>query len=498
MKATSLKLARIVPLLAVLLAATLPMRTLAQPEVEEHYYVIHLDGQRSGWMHETTTTDGDRLTSATELRFEIKRGKIKIAITMQSEFVETLDHKPISMTSTQAMASMPITTRVTFNDDHLEIEIIQNGITSTQTQPLPEGVWLTPGGAKEFFNRRRQAGAEEIVFRSLDPMSGISPTTTTYTDFSEETVEVYGRDVPATKATVTNSASPGLSSIEYFDSKGQMLKSITQLGGFHMSVLAADKELAMAQLDPPELMQSTFVTPKGNIRRPRKVEEATYILRLPNAKLADLPVLPSQTFERIDEHSIRLSVTMGDIESSEDRPGEEYTQASTMVNKDDPVIRQLAMSARPSGDAPDEIRAEAMRRAVFHHIDEKNLGVGIATASEVARTGVGDCTEHATLLAAMLRADEIPSRTVSGLVFVSSFEGSKDIFGYHMWTQGWIVENGKGRWVDLDATLGPKTRFDATHIALSVSSLADGESNNALIALVPLLGELEIEIEETK
>lgn len=480
------------------LIAVIPTRAFAQPKVEENYYVIHLDGQRSGWMRETSTIDDDTLTSAAEIRFEIKRGKMTIAITMESEFVETLDHKPISMTSTQSMASMPVTTHVKFLDDKLEVKVTQNGTTSTQTQPLPEGAWLTPGGAEEYFNMRREAGADKISIRTLDPLSGIAPTVSTYTNFIDETISVYGREVASTRATLTNSSSPGLVSTENFDSKGRMLKSITQLGGINMEVLAADKELAMAELDPPELMQSTFVTPKGNIAKPRKVEEGSYLLRLPNAKLSDLPVLPSQSFERIDDHTLRLKVTMGDTEASEDRPGDEYTESSTMVDKDDPVVRQLAENARPAGDAPDEIRAEAMRRAVYNHIDEKHLGVGIATASEVARSGVGDCTEHATLLAAMLRADEIPSRTVSGLVFVNSFEGSKDIFGYHMWTQGWIAEDGKGRWVDLDATLGPSTRFDATHIALSVSALSDGDSNNAMIALVPLLGALEIEIEDVK
>jgi hypothetical protein len=483
--------------LAVMITA-MPAKSWAQPKVEEHYYVINLDGQRSGWMHETSIIDDETMTSKAEVHFEIKRGKMKIAITMESEFVETLDHNPISMISTQSMASMPITTSVKFLEDKLEVEITQNGSTNMQTQPLPEGTWLTPGGAEKYFNLRRAAGAEEISIRTLDPMSGIAPTISTYTNFQDETIEVYGRDVPSTRATLTNSASPGLTSFENFDSKGRMLKSITQLGGINMEVLAADKALAMAELDPPELMQSTFVTPKGSIRRPRRVENGRYVLRLPQAKLADLPVLPSQTFERIDDHTLRLSVTMGDIETSEDRPGNEFIEASTMVDKDDPVIRQLVTSSRPSEDAPDEIRAEAMRRAVYSHIDEKHLGVGIATASEVARTGVGDCTEHATLLAAMLRADDIPSRTVSGLVFVNSFEDSKDIFGYHMWTQGWIAEDGKGMWVDLDATLGPRTRFDATHIALSVSALSDGESNNAMIALVPLLGALEIEIEETQ
>jgi len=121
--------------------------------------------------------------------------------------------------------------------------------------------------------------------------------------------------------------------------------------------------------------------------------------------------------------------------------------------------------------------------------------VGFATASEVARTREGDCTEHAVLLAAMLRADGIPARVASGLVFVDSFAGRENIFGYHMWTQALVEdESGQPRWLDLDATLPPRTPFDASHITLSTSTLEEGGSSNALIALVPLLGRLEIEI----
>ena len=39
---------------------------------------------------------------------------------------------------------------------------------------------------------------------------------------------------------------------------------------------------------------------------------------------------------------------------------------------------------------------------------EKDLSVGFATAADVARTAQGDCTEHAVLLAALLRASDIP------------------------------------------------------------------------------------------
>jgi hypothetical protein len=126
---------------------------------------------------------------------------------------------------------------------------------------------------------------------------------------------------------------------------------------------------------------------------------------------------------------------------------------------------------------------------VFEYVDAKTLDVGLASASEVAETGRGDCTEHAVLLAGMLRAAGVPSRTASGLIYVDEALGRKNVFGYHMWTQAWL----DGRWVDLDATLGPGTPFDAAHIALSYSAMADGEQLNDMVDLVPVFGRLTVE-----
>lgn len=301
----------------------------------------------------------------------------------------------------------------------------------------------------------------------------------------------------ALRATLTTSEMAGIKTTEYIDDKGRMLKSTTNLGGLEMTVLAADKELALSELDAPELMQSTFVQPKGRIASPRKTERAVYLLSVPDDKLDDLPEVPSQKQTRVNERTIRLEVTMGEDAAEQAEPGPEYTEASSMIDIKDPVVIELAKKAHPNQDAPPAVAAEAMRRFVFDHIDEKNLGVGMGSASEVARTCTGDCTEHATLLAALLRVHGIPSRVVSGLVYVNNFEGAEEIFGYHMWTQAWVNLDGNWQWVDYDATLGPYGRFDATHIALSVSAMQDNETNNSMIALVPLLGRLQIEIEST-
>jgi transglutaminase-like putative cysteine protease len=167
----------------------------------------------------------------------------------------------------------------------------------------------------------------------------------------------------------------------------------------------------------------------------------------------------------------------------------EYLKASAMLDTRDEEIIKLAGAIDLTGlDAP--AAAERVRRFVHKYIKAKDMSVGFATASEVCRTRTGDCTEHAVLLAALLRAKGVPARVVSGLIYIDEFAGKKNVFGYHMWSQALV----DGQWVNLDATLGEGTPYDAAHITLSVSSLNEGEVQNFLVATAPLIGKLNIEV----
>ena len=175
-------------------------------------------------------------------------------------------------------------------------------------------------------------------------------------------------------------------------------------------------------------------------------------------------------------------------------PVPEYLEASPILNHEDAAVRRLLSPIYVDcGPRPPGYRADQLRRIAHEHIESKDLSVGFATASDVARTRQGDCTEHAVLLAALFRGAGIPSRCVTGLVYADQFAGHEGVFGFHMWTQAWVVE----QWVDYDATLPDGVRFDATHIALSVSDLNDGLAGSDMAAMVPLLGNLEIEVVET-
>jgi hypothetical protein len=125
-------------------------------------------------------------------------------------------------------------------------------------------------------------------------------------------------------------------------------------------------------------------------------------------------------------------------------------------------------------------------------IADKNLSVGFATASEVARNREGDCSEHAVLLAALGRARGIPARVACGLVYVPTFNEADRVFGFHMWTQFYI----HGQWVDFDAAQD-ETDCNPTHIAIATSSMNESSMGEFAFPLVKIMGQLELEVLET-
>ncbi len=483
-------------ILALILVCTaLTARAIAAPADEQHYVVL-LGDERAGWMVESQVTHDGKITTNAMMRFEIGRGRSTVRIEVETQFVESEDHTPILMRSKQSIASVPIETVHEFQGDSVLITTTQQGRVSTREVPMPTEPWLTPAEAGALLQESLEAGGPIPDMTTLDPTFGLTPITTSRSIPEETTIEVFGRTVPAYRTEVTVSAVPGPPSEEYIGLDGRLVRSTTTLGGLSITMLAAERELALAEIDPPEIMRSTFIKPNRPIMNPRNTRRASYVLSVPDDTLGPLPSSARHLVTVIDDRTARLVVDLDAAPDRAEKPGDDHLAASMMLNASDTVIAGLVKRARPNADTEASIRAEAMRRFVRGFVTQKSLDVGFATASEVARSRIGDCTEHAVLLAAMLRADDIPSRVVSGLVYAQDFAGAEDIFGYHMWTQAWIAADGlEPGWVDLDPTLPAEHPFDATHIALNVSTMRDGESINSMLALAPLIGRLQVKIE---
>ena len=199
--------------------------------------------------------------------------------------------------------------------------------------------------------------------------------------------------------------------------------------------------LAAAEDDPnrrlPELVYTMFVplsTPIPDVYDARMVQ---ICVKTRGNKVAhfELPSAGFQDVRTFDNDSGKLHVTI-DLQrplraTKEDLADPEYMAPSAMVDSSDEVIIELShqpdaqlsqegykMKAKKLAAQAQLALAYALRDLVHTHISSKHLSTAYASASETARTGSGDCTEHAVLLAALLKARGIPARVCHGLVYV--------------------------------------------------------------------------------
>ncbi len=473
---------------------------IARAGETEHWFRVLISDAPAGWMRSSEVEADGKITSQAEMTFRLRRGPIDIAIAMNSEFVETSEGKPVSMKLHQEMSATPVDSKYTFTPDGIEVETTQSGQTTKTKRPIPSGEWLCPAAGGRQLRDRLAKGEKEIVLSTIDPLGGLDVVKMTHRVVGPDTVVIEGKPVKVTKATVETSQMPGIVSTEYIDDAGIAIRSDTAMGGMKMSLIKAGPEVRNQTGPAPELMISTFVKPDQPIANPRKTSSATYLLSIPEGEMPKLPGTSAQKVEIVDATRARLSVDTSDPAPAPAAEAADITflASTTAANIEDPTVKKLATRALKDAPEGKAERAEKLRRFVYSFIKKKSLDVGFATASETARTKAGDCSEHGVLLAALLRADGIPSRVAVGVLYVDDFAGESGIFGYHMWAQALLDKDGQKRWVDLDATLPNGTPFDATHIALGVSDLSDQGGMESMAGLLNVIGKLSIKVESVK
>ena len=99
--------------------------------------------------------------------------------------------------------------------------------------------------------------------------------------------------------------------------------------------------------------------------------------------------------------------------------------------------------------------------------------VAVPDALSTLENRMGDCNEHAMLLAAMARAAKIPTRVEAGLVYL------KGRFFYHAWNLVYL-----GRWVSVDALFGQGLKDSLGQVLLIQQQLD----------LIGLIGNIAIDV----
>lgn len=135
---------------------------------------------------------------------------------------------------------------------------------------------------------------------------------------------------------------------------------------------------------------------------------------------------------------------------------DDYLKATAMCQSDHKVLKEQALAlVEDSNDAVNVARR--IMRFTYDHLAGGSGDTGSASALQAYREKRGDCTEHSVLFVALARAAGLPARNVSGIVYITTRDESKGLFGFHQWAEVWL-----GEWIPVDATvkeLGTSARF---------------------------------------
>jgi transglutaminase-like putative cysteine protease len=259
---------------------------------------------------------------------------------------------------------------------------------------------------------------------------------------------------------------------------------------YTVSETEAVKEIAGSELD---LALASIIQVKG-LRNPHKQDEVTYRIRLRNANPADyFSEESTQSVQAVDGNTILLTVRRIEPPARAGvarRADPRYLKATPFLQANDYEVTRLARQAS-AGISDSSRQAQNMEKTVFEKVRAKNFSSAMASAAEVAKSREGDCTEHAMLLAAMLRAGKLPSRICAGFVYTESLNG----FAGHMWTEVWL----RDRWYPLDATLG-QGGIGPGHLKISDSAV-DENAPAPIVSFLPMLelmGQMTIEVERQR
>ena len=306
----------------------------------------------------------------------------------------------------------------------------------------------------------------------------------------EMTKLLSGEIVKLNRSVMTQSILPGVSSTLYTTDAGEVKKMSMGLLGMETYSCTSEealKEIAAAEID---LGVETLIK-VGVIDRAFETRQVTYKLEAADfdAK-AIFPESPTQKVVAGETGAFQLVVTAVDAGTAgtEPAPDAKYLSSSRYLDLEDPLIVKLAHEA--AGDQTDPVQIAVQAEAFVHkHLKLKNFATAMATASEVAASQAGDCTEHGILLAALLRVKKIPSRVVTGLVYAPSLKA----FGGHMWTEAYL----HGCWVPLDGTLA-KGHGDAVHLKTGDSALEDSGSLpvESFLPLIHIIGRTKLSVQK--
>lgn len=463
------------------------------PDTE--YYALMMDGKKIGYVESDRIVDGEIVTTIEKTNMTISRMGISLHINSSDISKETTAGKPISFESSANTSGMSTKTSGKFlKSGKIEISANVYGTVQNKTIDYPKGALMVEGLRLLQLEKGIAQGTsyKAMLFvpqfqSAVNAEVSVGPMTK---------VDLFGRFVSLAEIKVTMEMpfAPGqptstISTTSYVDKDFRALKTIVPAMGMNLVMIACDKEFALSPDEEVDFLDKLLLDSPRALELDGKIVSGKLIYTIvpaPGSKIS-ISSGDNQTVEKNQDGTLIVTVDPAKPQLNIKFPYKgtdpeilKMLKPTSYLQSDDKKIIALAKQAT-KGIKDAGIAAKKIEEFVGEYISEKNLSVGYATASEVASSKQGDCSEHAVLTAAMCRAVGIPARVAVGLVYVERFGSRRNIFGGHAWTQAYIGD----KWIGIDATRG----FGAGHLELATGS---GEPSD-FFSMITTLGYFKIQ-----
>lgn len=456
----------------------LPICAHAAPPAQQWFTVL-LDGRKIGSFESQREVRDDTVVTTQAMDLVLDRAGSHVTLRSKETATETRAGKPLAFTSVSKLSGSDTTIEGRVRDGKIDVDLSTGGETRKKQIAWPSGAML-PEGLRLLGVRAGVAPGTRYTASAFQP-SSLDTIEVTSVVRAGEDVDLPGGPVRLIPVEQTM-AFPGapMQTRAWVDAEQTVHKLTMPMMGVELTLLACDRACAGAPNQPLDVFERTLV------RSPRPLASSDlegtlrYTLKARNHGPAlNLPQTDEQNVERAND-GWSVTVARRARAHANEKPTTDNFRPNDWLQSDAPEVVKLAHRAIGTSTNPRE-RMQRIETFVRGYIKDKNLDVGYASALEVARNPVGDCTEHALLVAALGRSLGIATRIANGLAYAPGFAGKEQVFVPHAWAQAFV----DGRWQSFDAAL---PGFDAGHIVLSI-----GEGDPwRLYAGLDMLGRIDL------
>jgi hypothetical protein len=466
---------------------------------QETWDAVFIGGTQVGSVHTTTTQEGDAETPSVKIvsdtQLSIARFGNVANMRVVTESVETAAGIVLSFSHRTESGASPIVVEGRVQPDRVILTHRTAGKETTTQLP-----WNADQGgffAVEGSLRRAlmQPGEQRTLSLLMPGLTGVQLAQATLEAQQYELTKLLDGSQSLLKIKQTlHAGGLRLEGFCWTDAQGEIIKST--LADLQQETYRTSRERALAHAsgDGFDIGFDTIVRVASPLPHPHSTRQVVYEATLQQRNPAETFASgASQRVEPVDDRRARITVRAirpGDppAVATDSPPTDADRNANSLIQSDDERIRQLASTI--AADVTDPWQTcVALEKWVHDGIQKKNFSQGFATAADVAQSLEGDCTEHAVLLAALCRARQIPARVCVGLVYSPNDQG----FAFHMWNEAWITD----RWIPLDATLG-LGGIGAAHLKLRHSDLSSEQAESAVLSVLQVMNQLQLQVVEVQ